>query len=111
MLPFLPALLLLILRGPSALERPLPNGALPGSEAIYQNVAQRGGFFASRSHQVLHQVVAQLMLWMPCAVECSRNTGIDEPLAVDSKINESSARNLRAGFIECERSRDGPNAV
>lgn len=111
MLPFLPALLLLILRGPSALERSLPNGALPGSEAIYQNVAHRGGFFAARKHQALHQAVAQLMLLMPCAVECSRTSGIGEPLAVPSGVHESFSRGPNAVFIECERSRDGPNAV
>jgi hypothetical protein len=109
MLPFLPALLLLILRGPSALERAQPH-AFPGSEAIYQNVAQRGVFMASRSHQGLHQTVIQLLRLMPLAPDQTEAVRIPE-ISVVLSLAGTIPYALRDGFFECERSRDGPRAV
>jgi hypothetical protein len=113
MLPFLPALLLLILRGPSAYERPqIQSCGAQGGEAVYRHVGCRKslGIFAAR-HEVFTSVVAQFLGLTHYAA--FSESSIQPPVAILSRAiaRIASAPVPCDRFLESERSRDGPFAV
>jgi len=113
MLQFLPALLLLILRGPSVLEQAQLHVA-PGGEAVYQNLAYRKGLgvlFATSNHQAFSRAVAQLLGRLPLAIE---GNGSPQPVqrgCARLRLSPGVNAALRDGAFECERTRDGPRSV
>jgi hypothetical protein len=112
MLPFLPALLLLIFRGPAAFER-AQFQAVTGREAIYQNLGRRnalGAFAASKRH-TLSKAVAQLLYLQPIELTSALGKSRNGLLGNSSEICTDGVGRLRDGYYECERSRDGPSSL
>src|SRR5215469_16403568 len=109
MLPFLPALLLLILRGPSAVEPGLLlHCQASGSEAVFRNVAQRQGINAlltAPSHQAIAHAIAQLLALTPLKFEAPAE-GRTPATLIACEPHPSGEE-----FAKSQRSRDGPLAV
>ena len=130
MLPLLPALLLLILQGPSSLEKMASDGRLPAAlEAIHQQMESREPGSTSLSEadeavlasllalssdpHVSHALLQLLSLDSCCVpVETGRPIGLDwnlddPPLPIEGRWIAA----LADGFAHSQRSRDGPEPL
>jgi hypothetical protein len=119
MLPILPALLFLLLHGPSNVERLAQEGRLPaGLEGMRRETAQVAATPDRRSQAAM---VAMLSSHDPCLtqalIELFRP---DEPEPVAPPVAqtirpatpiEPLVRSIADGFSECRRSRDGPGVI
>jgi|GEM_PF-1135084 len=126
MLPLLPALLLLILQGPSSIERMALDGRLPAAlEAIHQQMESRDHTSPAMSKadeamlasllamsgdpQVSHALIKLLSLGEPVAFASAPRLEIEPE--TDDPPNPRPERDtvvLVDGFAESQRSRDGP---
>jgi len=118
MLPLLPALLLLLLQGPSNFERLSVDGRLPAAlEAFHRELAQPNKpQLSEQDENALASLLAAgidvqlsqafLALFQRSEIQPSRPAAFqEEPASIDSK---DTLGNLQEGFSQCRRTRDGP---
>jgi len=129
MLPLLPALLLLILQGPSSVERMALDGRLPAAlEAIHRHMESRDHqspavskadeamlaslLALSSDPQVSHALIKLLSLGEPFQASSGKSKLVIEAQdeSPPSAIVEGDAAIPVEGFAESQRSRDGPFA-
>jgi hypothetical protein len=109
MLSFLPALILLMFRGHSALEQAQLNTGTTRGEALYQRVAlRRGSLFGLVAHQTISKAVAEILHLVPA--ECASAQIQPDPRSLEpqKRLVSDSEVLPKEAFAECERSRDGP---
>ena len=117
MLPLLPALIMLIVRGPSAMEAASLNAhKLNTREAVSRSIlSAHPGMDAHALESLLElgknpaftRAIAQMIGLLPVEPESSA----EPPRVEEAKIDappECRAPALRDGFAECRRTRDGP---
>ena len=119
MLPFIPALILLLLQGPSNFERLAMDSRLPAAlEAIHRQMAEPGGSLLSeREEQALASLIAAgtnahltraliSFLWndvdVAKSLDCS-STELRKPI-----IGSCTSPPPQNGFSRSQRTRDGP---
>ena len=125
MLPLLPALILLLLNGPAHVERMAEGGALPAALAAIQQRAERPGSFKqaradelmlasllslSGDPQVSHALARILSIQYtnePAASAQPEGLLRAEP-AGEPPPTDSPSGKTRDGFLNSQRSRDGP---
>jgi hypothetical protein len=119
MLPFIPALILLLLQGPSNFERLAMDARLPAAlEAIHRQMAEPGGSqLSEREEQALASLIAagtnvQLtralisFLWNgPETTSKSDPSSIELAIPV---IGNNASPPPQDGFERSQRTRDGP---
>lgn len=127
MLPLLPALLLLILQGPSSVERMALDGRLPAAlEAIHRQMesqdhkspavskaeeAMLASLLAlSNDPQVSHALIKLLSLGEPAAMPRPSLAIEAQDESPPNSIAEGDSAVPVEGFAESQRSRDGPFA-
>ena len=128
MLPFLPALLLLILNGPAGLDRMAHDGRLPEAlRALNDRIQVEGisasgakleqeialaSLLASHGDPDLSQALAELIFW--AGLTESTEQAIEAPIEIELESPQlpcgPPAGTLRDGFTRATRSRDGPVA-
>ncbi len=120
MLPFLPALILLILQGPAGIERMAAAGQLPSAlNALHPRVASMpearsaddaaiASILAMTSGRDMSRALLQLLTWvqpeepeqpMTATVTDERKSPIPVPPSLGAPSD---------GYFACRRSRDGP---
>jgi len=118
-LPFLPALILLLLQGPSNFERLAMDARLPAAlEAIHRQMAEPGGpRLSDREEQALASIIAAgTSAELTHALMSFLWHGRDAAQRVAPQPDEISYFVVRAhpspppqdGFERCQRTRDGP---
>jgi hypothetical protein len=115
MLPLLPALLLLIFRGPSVAEKANLGAAFQPKEAVYQKFASRKSsrsqalraLLSISEHPAFTQAIAELLQLIPDEPA----TPLSKPASPKRSRLEATKRDLQDGFCDCRRSRDGPSLV
>ena len=119
MLPLLPALILLLLQGPSNLERLAVNGRLPAAlEAIHRQMVNSesgslgeleqttfAGIFANRLNESLSTALLSLLQPIQEQPKESLQATADERLI---RFVESNQLRTPDGFGKSDRTRDGP---
>jgi len=118
MLPFLPALIMLLLQGPSNFERLAVNGRLPDAfEAMNRQIGQPGAAVLSERQE---QAIASLIAAGSTAQQLSHalwsflfQSIVSEPAPVPAEpaqaiIQGEAAPPSSSGFAKSQRSRDGP---
>lgn len=108
MLPLLPALLLLIFRGPSVAERPVVGQDLGAKEAVY---LRQGGHIRSllalgRSH-AFSRAIVRLLQGMPADLP-PKSAEVAVLLRPSAVPVADSPRHIRDAYFQCRRTRDGP---
>ena len=104
MLSILPALLLLIFRGPTVADGAHLGRVSPMGEAIYRNArTQRSALQALASHPVLAKLFCRLL-------EPSNGNAVAVSVYAAQKQTALpfTPSSLRQGFSKSERTRDGP---
>ncbi len=119
MLPLLPALILLLLQGPSNFERLAVNGRLPAAlEAMHRQMAQPGEVQLTRSEeQALASLIAgdssvelsqALLHFLRFGAEKPQQTVIFEDPSPQPIIARGDSPPQQDGFSRFQRTRDGP---
>jgi len=122
MLPLLPALILLLLQGPSSFERLAVDGRLPAAlEAINRQIVQPGSEkLSEREEQALASLIAagtsaeltrvlMSFLWQDGAKpQTSKPIDLESSRPIVCHLNCLS---LQDGFERSQRTRDGPTIV
>lgn len=117
MFPFLPALIILLLQGPSNSERLLAQGRVPsGSEAIYRAVTDGHGL-CPRERVVLAQLLAtqdptDLASALIALIDGKRSVKSNPVIEAKDRpaISDVTPGILSTGFVRAQRPRDGPNS-
>jgi hypothetical protein len=124
MLPLLPALILLFLQGPAGIERMAWNGQLPGAldalhrqissapekSALAEEIVLASLLTASGDRQV-SRALFQLLSFIEPTEERLQPAIIAYEASPPVFIPPPALGDLRDGFCDCRRSRDGPFAI
>jgi hypothetical protein len=127
MFPLIPALILLLLHGPSNFERFAENGRLPAALAVFhrgvsetatqadsgrEDVSRRAlaSLIAASGNRELSEAFASMFLAGDSRSTALAFTGTSLQQTTLPTFGESFAA-LREGFFRCVRSRDGPFAA
>lgn len=120
MLPILPVLILLLLQGPSSVERLTREGRLPAAlDAIHRELALPEAAFSDEDDAMLASLFAAHDPHFSSALFALLRGRVPEPesprpLEIPEPKPEISIGEAPApceGFAECRRSRDGPFAM
>lgn len=122
MLPLLPALILLLLQGPSNVERLALEGRLPAALQAVHATLDRPALPAEEQRKVLAQllsvssdaeltrVFASLLALVTDDPETKDAETPGEERSAPTLPTETRAR-VPDGFLACQRSRDGPSTL
>jgi hypothetical protein len=124
MFPLIPALILLLLHGPSNFERLAQSGRLPSALAAFRYEVSRDAshaevrkedasrrvlatFIAASGDRALSEAFASMFVSSDCRLSFAK-AAVRKTSVVSEKIDGGSLGALRDGFFRCVRSRDGP---